>query len=250
MGKFRKKVVPTVEGLQRKEEQEQLRAAQKNAQSQEKRAESKDKRIAILVFYIAAFLLFVVSVVFFGIDISRTRNYELHYERITGTVVDFYIHGVGRSARISLIISYAYGGNIYILKDPSSFGGLLSSVKNTEKDLFVNPLDPNDAVTVSTAGAFSTVEVALFGLAVFLIVITAFLSGRSYKRRVLFAYLPAVVLSLTFLFLSLLGYPRSGLDTVFARMDGAAGYAVVAGIALVAALIDGIVTRVAKKRSA
>lgn len=55
--------------------------------------------------------------------------------------------------------------------------------------------------------------------------------------------------AIAYLCLFVVAFPNGGLGAVFARMDGAVGYAVAAGYALAAASIDGILSKIIKKYS-
>ncbi len=249
MGKFRKKIAPTAEGLQRAREQERLRAESKALCAEEDVSKHKDRRIAAIVFFAAAALLFAVSAAFTGITIARMRSYELDFVRMAGTVTDYQIKGGLGNKYLALVISYSYGGAEYSFADNVPFQGLLSEAMNTETEIYVNPKKPAEAVRVSSSGAFSIIPTVIFAISAFSFMIAVCLSGGGYRRRLLFGYLPVFAAGIVFMLLFWLGLPNDGFGAVFSRMGGATGYLSLSVLAAVAAAIDGAITlRFRKKR--
>ncbi len=253
MGKFKRKIVPTAEGIKRRQEQEQEAARQKQIAETERvqahMKERKEKRIAGIVFFSASVFLFVLATVFFAIDLFRMHAYETEYTRVTGTVIDIELHRIGMERNYYLVISYSFGGSDYILHDTDPVAGSRFDLIGTKTELFVLPSNPILAITVSTSGRSSVIGAVLFAIGAFAFTIaTRFLFG-SYKKRLLCAYLPLFLAAIAYLCLFVVAFPNGGLGAVFARMDGAVGYAVAAGYALAAASIDGILSKIIKKYS-
>lgn len=247
MGKYRRKIKPTEQGLQNAAEEERARAAQSARASEEQKQEDRAKTVAAILFYAAAFVLFVLSVVFLGLNVARMRDYELHYERTEGTVIDHDTRGGFGKAYFVLILSYSYDGYDYLLRDTRPFRGVLEQAEGTTMPIYVDPQNPARAATVWSADEFSTVSAVLFAFAsVIFFACARFLRGpKTIAGRVLCAYLPMAVMGAAFALFCLIGLPHGG--ALFCRVRGAAGYLAVAGLALLFAVADGLISRKIKK---
>ncbi len=251
MGKYRQKIKPTEQGLQNAAEEERRRAdeiACEHARAaEEKRQEMRSKTVAAIVFYTAALALFVLSVVFFGLNVARMRDYELHYERTQATVIDHDTRGGFGKAYFVLVLSYSYDGYDYLLRDTRPFRGVLEEAYGKQMPVYVDPQNPARAATVWSADEFSVVGAVLFAFSsVLFLAIARFLRGpKTFARRALCAYLPIAVMGAAFTLLFLVGLPLGG--ALFSRVRGAAGYIVVSGLALLLAVADGLISRKLKK---
>lgn len=247
MGKYRRKIKPTEQGLRNAAEEDCARAAEATRPGEEKKREGKAKTVAAIVFYAAALVLFVLSIVFLGLNVARMRDYELHYERTESTVVDHETKGGFGKAYFVLILSYSYDGNDYLLRDTEPFRGVLEKAVGTTVLLYVDPHNPARAATVRSADAFSIVSAVLFAFAaVTFFACVRFLRGpKSFAGRVLCAYLPMAVMGAAFVLLCLVGLPHGG--ALFFRVRGAAGYLVMTGLALLFTVADGLISRKLKK---
>lgn len=246
MGKFRRKIKPTERGLQNAAEAERLRAEQKRVRADDGQ-EEREKTIAAIVFYTAALVLFVLSVVFFGLNVARMRDYELHYERTEATVIGHDTRGGFGKAYFVLVLSYTYDGNDYLLRDTRLFGGVLEEAYGKQMPVYVNPQNPARAVTVWSSDGLSIISAVTFAFSsVLFLAVARFLRGpKTFGWRVLCAYLPIAVMGAAFTLLFLVGLPLGG--ALFSRVRGAAGYVVVSGLALLFAVADGLISRKLKK---
>ena len=254
MGKFKHKIKPTEEaaadGLAR--EKEQTRAEEIARAGQAEQSAARGKKIASAIFPAVAAALFLLSTVFFGLNVAHMRNYESNYVRAEGTVVGFYLHGTGRrGARYSRILSYRFGEAEYELCEGNGFYGVQETELGKTAEIYINPLAPENALLVSEADNFSVVGAVVFALSAFadMCGICLAKSGRngSFFKRLLWGYLPVLLLGVAFILLFGLGLPEGGISQVFVRFQGAAGYAAVAGISLFAAAVDAAISVIVKK---
>lgn len=256
MGKFKHKIRPTEAGIAAAEELErekdQSRAEELARIEQAERSIDRGKKIASAIFLAAAAALFLLSAVFFGLNVARMRNYESNYVRAEGTVVGFYLHGTGRrGARYSRILSYRFGEKEYKLREGNGFYGVQETELGNTAEIYVNPLAPEDAVLLSEADNFSVVGAVVFTLSSFALMCAIHLAksgGGSYIKRLLYGYLPVSLLGVAFVLLFGLGLPEGGIAQVFARFSGALWYTAVTGIAAAVAATDAALSLFMKKR--
>ena len=150
MGKFRKKIKPD-EALLRPKEEEVIVP---NPAEDERRKGRREKLIAAIVFLTTAFVLAVLSAVFFGLDASRKRDFQNNYEQMQGTVIDVETRGFGKGARLALVIAYSYGGNDYVLHDGEAWRGT-SEIIGKQVEILVNRENPQLAATPGSVDNFS-----------------------------------------------------------------------------------------------
>ena len=256
MGKFKHKIKPTEAGLaaadEQKREKENVRKEEIVRAEQAERSIARGKKIASAVFLAAAAALFLLSAVFFGLNVARMRNYESNYVRAEGTVVGFYLHGTGRrGARYSRILSYRFGEKEYELREGNGFYGVQETELGNTAEIYLNPLAPEDAVLLSEADNMSHFGAILFAFSAvtFSIGICFVKSGRDKSlKRFLWGYLPVMLLGTAFLLLFGLGLPEGGIAQVFARFSGALWYTAVTGIAAAVAATDAALSLFMKKR--
>lgn len=243
MGKYRRKIKPTEQGLQNAAEKERARAAESARMGEEQKQEGKAKTVAAIVFYTAAFVLFVLSVVFLGLSVARMRDYELHYERTEGTVVGHDTRGGSGKAYFVLVFSYSYDGEDYLLRDTRDFRGVFEEAEGMSVPLYVDPENPARAATVWSADEFSVVSAVLFAFAAvtFFVCVRLLRGPKTVARRILCAYLPIAVMGAAFVLFCLIGLPHGG--ALFDCVRGAAGYLVIAGFSLLLAVADGLISR-------
>lgn len=250
MGKYRKKITPSEEGLQNHDEAARKTAEEKKCEVEKARAERrKTLLVARCVFFTAAFLIFTVSAVFAGLNIDRMRTFETEWDCVEGIVTD-YKTIPGKRAGIRLIVSYTYRGENFRFVEAKSFGGKINDAIGTKSNIYVNPENPEEAETVRSADRYSVVAAVTFALAAFLFVVSYISTGtgKTYVNRVLCAYLPVFLSGIVFVLLSWIGLPGGGFGEIFTRIRGAAGFTVVAGLVLAAGIADGVLSRKRKKR--
>ena len=180
-------------------------------------------------------------------NVVRMRDYELHYERTEGSVIDYDTRGGFGKAYFVLILSYSHNGNDYLLCDTRPFNGVLEQAEGTTMPIYVDPQNPARAVTVWSTDTFSVVSAVLlaFATVIFFVCMRVLRGPKSFAQRALCAYLPIAVTGAAFVLFCLAGLPHGG--ALFGRVRGAAGYSVVSGLALLFAVADGLISRKIKK---
>ena len=223
------------------------------ARKRTKRAEEKRrKRIKDAWWLIGvACILFAVALGFSVWTAARMHNFETNYITISGTVSDYKVHrGTASSKRSSthytLVISYYYGGQSYKLSDTASYNKRPTDMIGTTTEIYVNPQNPEQAKKVTTADDPSFVSAIIFPFGTVFYTIGALLllqeKGNSFVKRLLIIWLPLFLWCAATVLLYWIGLPNDGFGSVFTRVEGAIGYTVVAGIALLAFLTDTIIT--------
>lgn len=189
--------------------------------------------------------------------ITRMRNYETNYLTVKGTITDYKTHYSPSTKHsnwhYSLVISYRFEGREYELSDTAGFSAPPDELIGNTTEIYVNPQNPEQAKKVSTASSPSYVSAIAFPFgAVFYALGTALLlqeRGSSFLKRALCIWLPLLVYSAASVLLYWVGLPYDGFGEVFSRVDGAIGYSVSGGLAVLAGIIDGAVCLRARKRA-
>lgn len=137
--------------------------------------------------------------------------------------------------------------NEYKFTDTIDYQAKPKDMIGTKTEIYVNPKNPEQAKRVMTAQSPSFVSAIAFPFSAVVYTLGAFLllqeKGMSFVKRLLIIWLPIFLWCLAGTLTFWIGLPKDGFFTVFSRVDGAIGYAVVAGVALLAALIDLIITK-------
>ena len=248
MGKKKKKHIQT-----EKERLFQEEAARKRAE----RAETarKNRRKNIVFFLAAALLIFCTAAVLTGVHVARMRNYELNYTKTVGTVTDYKYHhsaGAGSSRHYALVISYTFDGKTYCFNDSVAFPARPDDIIGTNTEIYVNPKNPEQVKKATTADDLSIAAVLVFAFSLPPYVIGMGLmseeKGFGFVKRILCMWLPVFAACVLSILLCWTGFPNSSFGTAYLRTDGAIGYTVLAGLAVVGAAIDGAITKGVKSK--
>ncbi|MDE7163623.1 MAG: DUF3592 domain-containing protein [Clostridia bacterium] len=243
MSKKKKKRVQT-----EKERLFQEEAARKRAERAE--AARKNRRRNAVFFLVAALLFFCVAAVLFGVHVERMSNYELNYVQTVGTITDYKVHhnaGSNNKNRYTLVISYTFKGKDYYFNDTAAYSARPNDLIGKNTAIYVNPNNPERAKKATTADDLSVAAVFVFAFSLPTYVIGMGLvseeKGFGYFRRILCMWLPVFAVCVLHVLLCWAGFPNSSFGTAYLRTDGAIGYTVLAGLALVGAAIDGAITK-------
>ena len=199
-----------------------------------------------------ACILFAASLGFAVWTIARMHNFETNYITQTGIVSDYKVHnGTATNSTYSkttytLVISYTFDGREYQLSDSVAYRVRPTDMIGTTTEIYVNPQNPEQAKKVTTADDPSFVSALIFPFGLVFYTIGALLllqeKKTSFLNRLLMIWLPAFLWCAISVLLFWIGLPNDGFGAVFTRVEGSIGYAIVAGVALLAVLIDGIIT--------
>ena len=220
------------------------------ARKREERAEAKRlKRVKDARWLLAfACIVIAVSLGFVVWTAARMHRFETDYVIFNGTVTDYEIHKpVGKVAnRYTLVISYTFNQREYKLFDTVSYRERHTDMLGTTAEIYVNPKNPENAKKVATADDPSFVSAIIFpfGAAIYALAGLLLLQEKSgtFVKRVLRIWLPIFLWCAACVLLFWVGLPNDGFGAVFLRVEGASGYAVIGGIALLAVVIDGIIS--------
>lgn len=200
-----------------------------------------------------ACIMFAVSLGFTVWTVARMYNFEKNYLTVIGTVSDYEVqHGTLTNKRYSrteytLVISYTVDERTYEFSDVVAYRERPTELIGTSAEIYVNPQNPEQAKKVSTADDPSIVSAIIFPFAAVVYALGACLmmqeKGSSFIKRLLRIWLPVILWCITSVLIFWIGLPNGEFGAVFSRVEGAIGYAVVAGIALIAVLIDGIISK-------
>ncbi len=181
------------------------------------------------------------------------HNFETNYLTVCGTVSGYKVrHGTatnGNNSRTTytLVISYTFNEREYEFSDTVAYRVRPTEMIGTTTEIYVNPLNPEQVKKVTTADDPSFVSAIIFpfGVVVYTLGILLLLQekGNSFLKRLLFIWLPVFVWCVISILLFWIGLPDDGLSAVFTRVEGAIGYAVIGGVALLAVLTDGIISK-------
>lgn len=240
----KKKRIPT--------EKETLLHEEAVRKKQEKAETKRIKRIKEAWWLIGvACIMFVVALGLTVWTVARMHNYETNYATVRGTVSGYNVnHGsVGSTSSrntYNLVITYVFNDHEYKFSDTTSYHKRPTDMIGTTTEIYVDPKNPQTAKKVSTADDPSIASAILFPFAAIVFTLGMLLllqeKGGSLMKRLLLIWLPVFSLCVANVLLFWIGLPHDGFSAVFARIEGAIGYAVVGGVALIAALIDVIVS--------
>lgn len=211
-----------------------------------------DERKSAFVFLSIALALFLGFIGFFIGNTLTMRSYELDFVRIEGTVTGYETHhsstsGHGSRTYYYLRISYEYDGEEYTFTDRTGHRYLESDVIGSSTEIYVDPQEPSRAEKVSSSDFISILCACFFAFfcVTYAVGMNLFLStkGSSFKKRFAFVWGVDMLLGIAFLLLFRLGLPSSGFGEVFTRIEGAVGVTVVTGLVVLAASLDGLITR-------
>lgn len=183
--------------------------------------------------------------------IARMHDFETNYLTVTGTVSGYKVqHGSltsSSSKRYTLVISYTFDGRTYEFSDTVAYRARPTDLIGTATEIYVHPQHPARAKKVSTADDPSFVSAIAFpfGAVLYALGVQLLLQekGGSFVKRLLRIWLPIFAWCAASVLLFWVGLPNDGFGAVFSRVEGSIGYAVVAGVALLAAFLDGIISR-------
>lgn len=240
MSKKKKKHIQT-----EKERLFQEEAARKRA---EKQAAAKKKRIRDAWWLVlVAGVLFALTLGFNVWTIARMYRFETEYVTIKGTITDYQYHHHADHRSYTLIISYTFDGKSYEFNDTAGFRARPDDLIGNATGIYVNPQNPEQVKKVTTAASTSIVGAVAFPFGAAFYALGAALllqeKGSCYKKRVLCIWLPVFVCCVVAVLLFWIGLPHSGLNEVFTRIEGAVGFTVSGGLALLAAGLDGAISR-------
>ncbi len=183
----------------------------------------------------------------------RMHNFETNYLTINGTVSDYEVRrGTATNGNYSrttytLVISYTVNGQSYKFYDTVAYRVQPTDMIGTTTEIYVSPEYPEQAKKLTTADDPSIVSAIIypFGAVFYMFGVLLLLQekGSSFVKRLLRIWLPIFFGCAASVILFWIGLPNDGFGAVFSRVEGAIGYAVVAGIALIALLIDGIISK-------
>lgn len=243
MGK-KKKHIPT--------EKETMLHEEAVRKKQELAEAKRLKRIKAAWWFIGvACILLAVTLGFTIWTVARMRNFETNYVTLDGTVSDYNVnHGsIGSTSSrntYNLIITYVFNDREYKFSDTTSYHKRPTDMIGTTTKIYVDPKNPEKAKKVTTADDPSIVSAIIFPFAAIVFTLGMLLllqeKGGSLIKRLLLIWLPVFLLCVTNVLLFWIGLPHDGFSAVFARVEGAIGYAVVGGVAVLATLIDVIVS--------
>ena len=200
-----------------------------------------------------ACVLFALSLGFTVWTVARMHNFETNYLTVSGTVSDYKVHhGTATNGNYSrttytLVISYTVGGHEYEFSDTVAYRVRPTDMIGTTTEIYVNPLNPENAKKVTTADDPSIVSAIIFPFSAVIYTLGALLllqeKGSSFIKRLLRIWLPVFLWCVISVLLFWTGLPDDRFSAVFTRVEGAIGYAVVGGVALLALLIDVIISK-------
>jgi len=225
------------------------------ARKREERAfKKRSKRIKDAWWLIGvACIMLAVSLGFTVWTAVRMHNFETNYLTVNGTVSDYEIHhgkvatGNYSSTTYTLVISYTFNGQTYKFSDTVAYRAKPTDMIGTTTEIYVSPENPERAKKLTTADDPSIISAIIypFGAVFYTFGILLLLQekGNSFVKRLLRIWLPIFFGCAASVMLFWIGLPNDGFGAVFSRVEGAIGYAVVAGVALLAVLIDGIISK-------
>lgn len=199
-----------------------------------------------------ALIPIALSLGFTVLTAARMHNFETNYLTVSGTVSGYKVrHGTianGHSrTTYTLVISYTFNEREYEFSDTAAYRVRPTEMIGTKTEIYVNPLNPEQAKKVTTADDPSLVSAIIFpfGGVIYTLGVLLLLQekGNSFLKRLLFIWLPVFVWCLISILLFWIGLPDDGFGAVFTRVEGAIGYAVIGGVALLAVLTDGIISK-------
>ena len=236
-------------------EKERLFQEEAARKREEKAAAAKKKRIRDAWWLVAvAGVLFALTLGFNVWTIARMHNFETNYVTIKGTITDYKLHHHTSPQKRSytLIISYTFDGQKYEFNDTAGFRAPPDDLIGHATNIYVNPQNPEQVKKVTTAQSTSIVGAVAFpfGVAFYALGVALLLQEResSYKKRVLYIWLPAFICCVAAVLMFWIGLPNSGFGEVFSRIDGAVGFTVSGGLVLLAAGLDGIISKKLSKK--
>ncbi|MDE6618065.1 MAG: DUF3592 domain-containing protein [Clostridiales bacterium] len=240
----KKKRIPT--------EKETLLHEEAVRKKQEKAEAKRLKRIKEAWWLIGVACIMVAVTLGFTVwTVARMYDYETNYVTLDGTVSSYNVnHGPISSSSsrntYSLVITYVFNDQEYKFSDSAAYHKRPTDMIGTTTEIYVNPKNPQNAKKVTTADDPSIASAIIFPFAAIVFTLGMLLllqeKGGSLIRRLLLIWLPIFSLCVTNVLLFWIGLPHDGFSAVFARIEGSIGYAVVGGVALLAALIDVIVS--------
>ena len=212
------------------------------------------RKPAIILISISLGML-ILSFAFTGSQISVKRKYELECERITATIIGVNTEHVQGHTRYYFCYSFEVNGSTHKAQDDSgiSFWQAQKYDKYFGKqvEIYYNPHNPNEVVSVDSSDAFSLIAVIIFSFTVILYTVGAMLllheSDYAALKRFLVIWLPILIISVVSVLLFSLALPKSGFSDVFKEVSGSIGYTVIAGASVLAAAIDTLISIKAKK---
>lgn len=216
--------------------------------------ENKNKSSSPKIVLLCAIFIFIVSVIFTGMNISFMRKCELNYYKTTAIVTKLTTEHVQGYTRYRLIYTYkTENGAEHEVADRNSFD---NKALDTDKiyvgetvEIYVDTSN-NEAIPVSDADIFSVISVIVFSLAAIIYAVGSAIllheNGYGLKYRLLITWLPLAAVCIVSVFTFWAGLPNGTFVEVFKSVRGAIGYTVIAGLACVAAAIDTLICK--KKR--
>lgn len=198
-----------------------------------------------------ALIPIALSLGFTVLTAARMHNFETNYLTVSGTVSGYKVrHGTATNGHsrttYTLVISYTFNEREYEFSDTAAYRVRPTEMIGTKTEIYVNPLNPEQAKKVTTADDPSLVSAIIFpfGAVIYTLGVLLLLQekGNSFLKRLLFIWLPVFVWCVISILLFWIGLPDDGFGAVFTRVEGAIGYAVIGGVALLAVLTDGIIS--------
>lgn len=230
---------------------EKERAFQEEAalKREHKRAEkARNGRKTAIVMLLVGCGFFAVFLVFFVLNVAKMHNYETNYIRTYGVVTDFKVHHVTnpkKTNHYTPVFVYSYGGETYTATDWESYPARIQEMIGESVEIYVDPANPEHAARTDTADGFSVMATIPFAGALIAFSIGGIclvgLKGGGYVKRILFVWLPEIVLCFAFILLFATGLPHDGIAAVYSRVRGALWLTVFAGIVFAVAALDGFI---------
>ena len=222
------------------------------AKKREEREKAKSKKRIKDAFWLigVASIILALSLAFTIWTAARMNNFENNYITMTGTISGYKIHHRPSPTQFdiyTLVISYNYDNTDYEFTDTDSYHAEPKDMIGKKTEIYVNPKNPKQVKKVTTAQTPSLVSAIAFPFGVIFYAIGIFLisqeKGLSFVKRLLVIWLPVFLWCVASVLLFWIGLPHDGFFALFSRIEGTIGYAVIAGVALLAALIDLIITK-------
>ncbi|MDE7108269.1 MAG: DUF3592 domain-containing protein [Clostridiales bacterium] len=235
-----------------KTEKETLLHEEAVRKKQELAEAKRFKRIKEAWWFIGvACIMFAVTLGLTVWTVARMYNYETNYVTVNGTVSSYNVNHGSTSSNSSrntynLVITYVFNDHEYKLSDSVAYHKRPTDMIGTTTEIYVDPQNPEKAKKVTTADDPSIVSAIIFPFTAIIFTLGMLLllqeKGGSLIKRILLIWLPVFSLCVASVLLFWIGLPNDGFSAVFARVEGAIGYTVVGGVALLAALIDMIIS--------
>jgi len=202
------------------------------------------------IFLGVSLFLFILSMIFVGINNANIREYENKYERteaiITGVRTEHRTEqGTHKTRNVYyFVFTYTLGGQEYTAKDGASYYEVADGMLGSEVEIYVDPQAPQNALMVKNSDLYSLISVCIF-----LFFIATFCVGglllihsvkRGFKHRLIFVWAPLFIICLSVV-TSFICLPYAAVAEAFTHVRALIAYIVFGGAAVIACIIDGLI---------